>query len=81
MPRHPARSSAAAHRLHAKYDSRELTAPARKKFMERFESEADPNGELSAKERARRAEHLKRAYFLELSARSAEVRRARRGQR
>jgi hypothetical protein len=47
------------------------TAPARAKFLAKFEdpSIADPV------ERARRAEHAKRSYMLKLAAKSARVRR------
>lgn len=34
------RARIAAHSLHARYDSRELTAPARKAFMDSFERKA-----------------------------------------
>jgi hypothetical protein len=45
-----ARSRIAAHTLHSKYDSKVLTAPGRRAFLERFEREVDPNG-LPEKER------------------------------
>jgi len=32
-----------AHALHAKYDSRELTASARGAFLDRFERQVDPD--------------------------------------
>ena len=66
-----------AHALHARYDSRELTATARKRFLDRFEREVDPDLELAPKERARRAEHARKAYFSKLALRSAQVRRKR----
>jgi hypothetical protein len=66
-----------AHALHARYDSRELTANARKRFLDRFEREVDPDLELPPRERARRAEHARKAYFTKLALRSAQVRRAR----
>jgi hypothetical protein len=53
------------------------TANARAKFLDRFEKEADPDNRLSAEERSKRAERLRRAYFKELAAKSAAVRRAR----
>lgn len=66
-----------AHRLHGLRDSREITAAARETFLARFEREADPNGTLTESERKRRAEHLKRAYFLDLARKSAQARRKR----
>jgi hypothetical protein len=69
----------AAHALHARVaDPSAHTAPARQAFLERFERQADPDGILSAAERARRAEHLRKAYFLRLSLKSAQARRKRR---
>jgi hypothetical protein len=65
----------AAHTLHASRDSRELTAPGRAAFMSRFEREVDPQGKLPPAERARRADHAKRAYFVRLALRSAQARR------
>jgi hypothetical protein len=71
------RASIAAHRLHATYDSGELTAPARAAALARFELEVDPDGVLPETERLRRADHAKRAYFRALALKSAKARRAR----
>ena len=68
-----------AHALHARHDSRELTANARRAFLDRFEREVDPDGILTPQERARRAYHAKKAYFTRLAYRSAKARRARAG--
>jgi len=65
----------AAHTLHSRYDSRELTAPARKAFLDRFEVEVDPDGVLPEEERKRRAAHLRTAYFTRLALKSARARR------
>lgn len=43
--------------------------------MSRFEAQVDPSGELPEAERKRRAEHARRAYFIELAIKSGEVRR------
>jgi hypothetical protein len=43
--------------------------------MDRFEREVDPEGRLPATERARRAEHAKKAYFLKLALKSASARK------
>ena len=53
------------------------TAPARAALLARFEREADPDGLLPPDERARRAGHLRKAYYLRLALKSAQVRRAR----
>jgi hypothetical protein len=53
------------------------TQPARKAFLDRFEREVDPDGELPPDERQRRAEHAKRAYMLRLAKRAVAARRAR----
>ncbi len=65
----------AAHALHAKVsDPSAHTAAARKAFLSRFEREVDPDGVLDPQERARRAEHAKKAYFLRLAAASSKAR-------
>jgi len=66
-----------AHLLHARHDPTATTLPARRAFLARFEREADPDGTLDPAERARRARHLRAAYFTRLALRSAEVRRQR----
>jgi len=69
------RARIAAHAVHAKYDSRDLTANARKSFLSRFEREVDPDGVLPEAERIRRAEHARKAYFQQLAYKSARARR------
>jgi len=54
------------------------TAPARAAFLDRFDRQVDPEGVLAPAERARRAEHARRAYFLALAAKAASARRAKR---
>lgn len=51
------------------------TAPARAALLARFEREVDPDGLLDPVDRARRAEHKRRAYFQRLALRSAQARR------
>lgn len=51
------------------------TAPARAAALARFEREVDPDGVLTPDERARRAEHARKAYFARLALKSAEARR------
>jgi hypothetical protein len=69
------RARIAAHALHAQIsDETEHTAPARAAFLSRFEREVDPDGLLEPGERARRAEHAKKAYFLKLALASRKSR-------
>ncbi|MDQ6730248.1 MAG: hypothetical protein M3022_08085 [Actinomycetota bacterium] len=70
------RARLAAHSLHARVsDPAAHTAPARRAFLDRFEREVDPDGELPVAERIRRAEHARKAYFARLALRSARARR------
>lgn len=73
------RARMAAYTLHSRYDSRELTAPARRAFLDRFERQVDPDGTLEPEERQRRADAARRAYFTGLALRSARARRERAG--
>lgn len=70
----------AAHALHAKYDSHDLTAPARAAFLTRFERQVDPEGVLPRAERQRRAQHALKAHMIALSYRALKRRRQRRGE-
>ncbi len=65
----------AAHTLHSKYDSKDLTAPARRAFLEGFETQVDPEGILPIAERQRRAAHARKAHFTKLALASARARR------
>lgn len=64
-----------AHSMHAQHDSRRTSLPGRQAFLSSFEKQADPDGTLSPEERARRAEHLKKAHFTRLALLSAQKRR------
>jgi len=55
------------------------TAPARQKFLDTFEKQVDPQGLLDPVERARRAQHARKAHFLRLALKSAQARRAKAG--
>jgi hypothetical protein len=69
------RARMAAHLLHAQISNEaEHTAPARAAFLSRFEREVDPDGVLEPEDRARRAEHAKKAYFLKLALASRKAR-------
>jgi hypothetical protein len=63
------------HILHSKYDSKELTQPARDKFNQRFLDQVDPERVLPEAERQRRAEQARKAYFTRLALKSAVARR------
>jgi len=63
-----------AYSLHARYDPRQTTAPARRAFMARFEREVDPDGVLEDAERRRRAESARKAYFTRLALASSKAR-------
>jgi len=51
------------------------TAPATAASMARFETQVDPDGVLPPEERARRAEHARKAYMAKLAFTSARARR------
>ena len=70
------RARLGAHTLHSRYDSRELTAPARAAFLAGFEQQVDPAGALPEAERQRRAEHARKAHFTRMALASARARRA-----
>jgi hypothetical protein len=61
------RARVGAYALHATHDSREITAPARRAFLARFEREVDPDGKLDPAERGRRAEMAKRLHFARMA--------------
>ncbi len=67
------RARLAAHSLHAGGGTN--TAPAREKFLERFEHQVDPDRVLDPAERAKRAAHARKAYFARLALKSAQARR------
>lgn len=76
------RAKMAAHLLHARIkDPARHTASARAAFLLRFEREVDPDGVLEPAERARRAEHAKKAYFLRLALASQKARASKKKQR
>lgn len=72
------RAQIAAHDSWAHTDDRSArTAPARKAMLDKFEQQVDPNNELTPAERAKRAEHARKAHFKRLALASAKSRRAR----
>ncbi len=72
------RGKIGAFRLHATHDPLETTQKGRRAFLAKFEREVDPDGVLDPRERARRAEHARKAYFFRLALASAHARGARR---
>lgn len=56
-------------------DPAAATAPARAALMDKFEREVDPDGTLAPQERARRAQHARKAYFTRLALKSVQARR------
>lgn len=69
------RARMAAYMLHARYDPRETTKAAHRAFNQRFVDQVDPNRRLPDRERHRRAEAARRAYFTRLAYLSARSRR------
>ncbi|MGP5640194.1 hypothetical protein ACTXPS_12180 [Brachybacterium tyrofermentans] len=66
----------AAHESWARTPNRSArTAKARAALMAKFEREVDPDGTLPVAERARRAEHARKAYYTRLALKSAKSRR------
>jgi hypothetical protein len=59
----------------SRHDPRDLTAAARARFLQRFLDEVDPDSELPAAERDRRAHYARKRYFAELARKSALARR------
>lgn len=57
-------------------DRTAATQPARDALMRKFEDQVDPEGRLDPVERAKRAEHARKAYFQRLALKSAQARRA-----
>ena len=62
---------------HSRHDAQEITAPARKAFLNKFLLEVDPHHELSEEERHRRADMARKAHFTRLGLKSAQKRRLR----
>ena len=51
------------------------TANARKAFLDRFEQQVDPDGQMTPAERAKAAESARKAHFARLALKSAQARR------
>lgn len=63
----------AAHAMHSQ--GKTNTGPARAAFLSKFEREVDPDNVLDPAERARRADHARKAHFTRLALKSAKARR------
>ena len=74
------RARIAAHTRWATDDPVAATEPARRAFLASFDYQVDPDGVLSPAERARRSESLRKAHFARMALKSAQARRARRGE-
>lgn len=72
------RAKLASQAMWARNNGYEHLAPARAAFMAKFEKEVDPEGALAPDERARRAEHAKKAYFLRLTLKAQVAKRKKR---
>ena len=66
------RARAAAHALHAQGGT--STTAARTAWLQRFEDEVDPERILSPVERAKRAEHARKAYMASLALKASRTR-------
>jgi hypothetical protein len=72
---HSLRASLAAHEMHARHDSHEITANARASFLKRFLAEVDAaTPGLPKAERQRRANHLLKAHMKRLALASSKAR-------
>jgi len=68
---------AAAYAAHAKYGTAHMTQAAHTAAnVTRFERQVDPDGELPAQERAKRADHARKAHMRALSLKAVAARRA-----
>lgn len=75
------RARMGAYVVHARYDPRQTTAPARAAFMKRFLDEVDPERLLPEPERLRRAASARKAYFTRLAYLASRRRRDRQRRR
>ncbi len=67
-----------AYAVHARYDPRATTTPARAAFLRRFLDQVDPDRVLPEPERLRRAAAARKAYFTRLAFLAARRRAKRR---
>jgi len=72
------RGKIGAHVAHSRHDSRDLTANARRAFLDQFEQAVDPDGVLPPEERQRRAQLARSAHMSRLALLSAKSRSGKR---
>jgi hypothetical protein len=72
------RARIAAYSRWANTDSKAASEAARRRQMDHFEREVDPDGVLEPAERARRADRARSAHMQRLALASSKARRARR---
>ncbi len=60
-------------------DRAAATAPGRAAFLDKFDREADPDGNLDPAVRAKLAENLRKAHFQRMAFQSAKARQRRAG--
>ncbi len=68
------RARLAAYTRSSLYDGKVVTAKARQTFLDRFDQQVDPDKQLPAAERARRAEAARKAHFTGLALKSSRKR-------
>jgi len=71
------RARKAAHVRWANTDSAKASEDARRRILDRFEDQVDPDNVLTPAERVKRAEHARKAHFAGLALASAKARRER----
>lgn len=69
------RGRVGAYAAHARHGGHAMTAAAREAFNNRWETQVDPDGTLTAEERRRRAHFARREHFARLALLSATARR------
>ncbi len=69
------RASIAAQTRWSNTDRRQASADARRRQLERYEAQVDPEGVLAPEERAKRADNALRADMQRLALKSAKARR------
>lgn len=68
------RASIAANARLSRQDAADVSAPARRAFLDKFEKQVDPDGVLDPAERRRRADHALRQHMSTLALKSAKAR-------
>ena len=69
------RARLAAYEMHSRHDPLETTAKARATFIASFQDKVDPDHILPLRERARRAEAARKAFYTRASLKARRLRR------